>query len=208
MDTSKSVHAIALAAMVLVVALSAAIASRLPMQSVVAATALSQRTTERAAREQERSAAWKDELATDRAQLKQAQVKQAHQREAATAAAATPAAPPAPAPAPAPAPPPAPLSVPQIIQAAFAPLGATAVQWGYCTALHESTDNPSAIQIGGGGAEGLFQFIPSTWVTTPQGAAGDSIFDATSSAEAAAWMYSQGQQGQWSTNADFCSMYD
>ena len=208
MDNSKSLRVIALAAVVLVVALSAAVVSRLPMQSVTTAMTLSQQTADRAVQEQEQIAARKDELATEKAQLKQAQVKQAQQQEAATAAAAAPAAPAPPAAPAAPAPAPAPPTVQEIIQAAFAPLGATAVQWGYCTALHESTDNPSAIQIGGGGAEGLFQFIPSTWATTPQGAAGDSIFDATASAQAAAWMYSQGQQGQWSTNADYCSMYD
>ena len=99
-------------------------------------------------------------------------------------------------------------SVQAIIEGAFAPLGATAQQWGLCIAFHESGYNPNAIQPGVGGAEGLFQFEPSTWATTPEGQAGDSIFDATASSEAAAWEYSRGNYNAWTTNALFCSMYD
>jgi len=99
-------------------------------------------------------------------------------------------------------------SVQAIIEAAFAPLGSTAQQWGLCIAYHESGDNPNAIQPGPGGAEGLFQFEPGTWATTPEGQAGDSIFDATASSEAAAWEYSRGNYNAWTTNAAFCSMYD
>jgi hypothetical protein len=99
-------------------------------------------------------------------------------------------------------------SIQAIIQGAFAPLGAGAVQWGICIAFHESGDNPAAVQAGPGGAEGLFQFEPSTWATTPEGQAGDSIFDATASSEAAAWEYARGNYSAWTTNADYCSQYD
>ncbi|MFZ0215192.1 MAG: transglycosylase SLT domain-containing protein, partial [Candidatus Dormiibacterota bacterium] len=91
-------------------------------------------------------------------------------------------------------------SIQAIITAAFQSQGSGAVSWGLCIATHESGDNPNAVQPYGG-AEGLFQFLPSTFARTPQGAAGASIFDATANAQAAAWMYSQGRQGEWSTNS-------
>ncbi|MFL5759629.1 MAG: SH3 domain-containing protein [Thermomicrobiales bacterium] len=45
------------------------------------------------------------------------------------------------------------------------------------------------------GASGLFQFLPSTWASTPF--AGDNIFDPWASANAAAWMWSVGRRGEW-----------
>ncbi len=89
-------------------------------------------------------------------------------------------------------------SVKQIITNAFSPLGSAAVTWGLTVAQCESSDNPDAVNPSG--AEGLFQFMPSTFAATPQGKAGESIWDPAASAGAAAWMYTQGRQGEWSCN--------
>jgi len=59
----------------------------------------------------------------------------------------------------------------------------------------ESGLNPSAVNASSG-ASGLFQFMPSTWATTPY--ADQDIFDATANANAAAWMWSVGRRGEWS----------
>jgi hypothetical protein len=45
------------------------------------------------------------------------------------------------------------------------------------------------------GASGLFQFLGSTWRSTPL--AGQSPFDPFASALAAAWMHRQGRGGEW-----------
>ena len=89
-------------------------------------------------------------------------------------------------------------SVPQVIQQAFAPLGPAAVQWALTIARRESGYDPSAQNPSG--AAGLFQFMPSTFAKSPPGQAGKSIWDPAASAEAAAWMYEQGRQNEWSTN--------
>jgi hypothetical protein len=47
------------------------------------------------------------------------------------------------------------------------------------------------------GASGLFQFLPSTWRTTPQGKAGLSVFDPVAAREAARWMIGQGRIREW-----------
>lgn len=44
-------------------------------------------------------------------------------------------------------------------------------------------------------ASGLFQFLPSTWRTTPF--AGFSIWDPFASALAAGWMHARGRGGEW-----------
>jgi hypothetical protein len=49
--------------------------------------------------------------------------------------------------------------------------------------------NPSS------GASGLFQFLPSTWRTTPL--AHQSIYDPFANALAAAWMHRVGRGGEW-----------
>ncbi len=58
----------------------------------------------------------------------------------------------------------------------------------------ESTLNPNAYNASSG-ASGLFQFLPSTWRTTPYAA--QSIWDPWASANAAAWMWSVGRRGEW-----------
>jgi Transglycosylase SLT domain len=98
----------------------------------------------------------------------------------------------------------APGDVKKIIMDAFAPLGATAQGWGMKIAACESSYNPKAYNptpvSNGEHAEGLFQFIPSTFAGTPQGRAGMSIWDPVANAQAAAWMYGQGRQGEWECN--------
>ncbi len=89
-------------------------------------------------------------------------------------------------------------SVQQIIVNAFSPLGAAAVNWGLTVAKCESGYNPNAQNPSG--ASGLFQFMPSTFAGTPEGKAGQSIWDPAASAAAAAWMYSQGRQAEWQCN--------
>lgn len=89
-------------------------------------------------------------------------------------------------------------SIPQIIQQAFAPLGPAAVQWALTIARRESNYDPRAQNPSG--AAGLFQFMPSTFAKSPPGQAGKSIWDPAANAQAAAWMYEQGRQNEWSTN--------
>jgi hypothetical protein len=58
----------------------------------------------------------------------------------------------------------------------------------------ESGLDPNAIN-GPGDTHGLFQFLPSTWASTPY--AGYSMYDPWANANAAAWMWSQGRRGEW-----------
>ena len=58
----------------------------------------------------------------------------------------------------------------------------------------ESNLDPSAVNEAGG-SYGLFQFLPSTWASTPF--ANEDIFDPYASANAAAWMWSVGRRGEW-----------
>lgn len=58
----------------------------------------------------------------------------------------------------------------------------------------ESVLDPNAVNVAGG-SYGLFQFIPSTWASTPY--AQYDIFDPWANANAAAWMWSQGRRGEW-----------
>jgi soluble lytic murein transglycosylase-like protein len=57
----------------------------------------------------------------------------------------------------------------------------------------ESNLNPYARNPSG--SSGLFQFLPSTWATTPY--AGRSIWSARWNALAAGWMHAAGRGGEW-----------
>ncbi|HEU0164095.1 MAG TPA: SH3 domain-containing protein [Thermomicrobiales bacterium] len=58
----------------------------------------------------------------------------------------------------------------------------------------ESNLDPNAVNPSSG-TSGLFQFMPSTWASTPY--ADQSIFDAYANANAAGWMWSVGRRGEW-----------
>ena len=100
------------------------------------------------------------------------------------------------APAPSPNPPPSVQQIQQIIRDAFAPLGPSVQDWALRVAKCESSYNPNAVNRSSG-ASGLFQFLPSTWASTPQAKAGKSVFDPVANAQAAAWLYQRWGPGQW-----------
>jgi uncharacterized protein YraI len=58
----------------------------------------------------------------------------------------------------------------------------------------ESVLDPYAVNASSN-ASGLFQFLPSTWATTPY--ADQDIFDPVANAEAAAWMWDNGRRNEW-----------
>ena len=81
-------------------------------------------------------------------------------------------------------------------------IAATAARWGLDAqqmlriAFCESRYDPAAYNRSSG-ASGLFQAIPSTWRSTPQGRAGLSPFDPVANVEAAAWLMKTYGPGQW-----------
>jgi soluble lytic murein transglycosylase-like protein len=60
-----------------------------------------------------------------------------------------------------------------------------------CIIAKESGGEPNARNRSG--ASGLGQFLPSTWVTTPQGRAGMSVWDPAANTAAIGWMLSVGR---------------
>lgn len=62
----------------------------------------------------------------------------------------------------------------------------------YRVMMCESRGDPAAEN---GIVQGLFQFNPGTWASTPY--AGESIWDPHAQALATAWMWSQGRKGEW-----------
>jgi soluble lytic murein transglycosylase-like protein len=91
-----------------------------------------------------------------------------------------------------------PPSIQDIIRNAFAPLGDQSVDWAEKIAFCESTYDPNAVNSSSG-AEGLFQFLPSTWQGTPYASA--SPFDPAANAQAAAWLLQTYGPGQWECQA-------
>ena len=92
-----------------------------------------------------------------------------------------------------------PASIPDIIRSAFTPLGPDTADWALRIASCESTNNPDAVNASSG-AEGLFQFLPSTWALTPW--ANSSPFDPSANAQAAAWLYANsGGADNWECKA-------
>jgi hypothetical protein len=65
-----------------------------------------------------------------------------------------------------------------------------------CIQAYESRGYAGAVNRSSG-ASGLFQFLPSTWRTTPQGRAGLSVFDPVAARSAARWMLEQGRACEW-----------
>ncbi|MBO0682601.1 MAG: transglycosylase SLT domain-containing protein [Candidatus Dormibacteraeota bacterium] len=90
-------------------------------------------------------------------------------------------------------------AIQQIILDAFAYLGTAAQTWALRVAKCESGYNPNAVNPSSG-ASGLFQFLPSSWASTPQGKAGQSVFDPAANAAGAAWYFNATGQtgGPWS----------
>ncbi len=60
----------------------------------------------------------------------------------------------------------------------------------------ESHFDPRAVNTSSG-ASGLFQFMPSTFAFTPNGKAGQNIFDPVANADAAGWMWKNGMRNHW-----------
>jgi hypothetical protein len=90
---------------------------------------------------------------------------------------------------------PPPPYIAKIINAAFSPLGARAVQWAINVAYCESRYHPNSVNTDSG-ATGLFQFMAGTWSGTPW--ASKSRFDPVANAQAAAWLYKTYGPGRWS----------
>ncbi len=68
--------------------------------------------------------------------------------------------------------------------------------------FNPSARNPSPVIVNGvnyGHAEGLFQFIPSTWqrMSTQAGYGGRPVTDVVANANTAAWAFSTGHAGEW-----------
>jgi len=90
---------------------------------------------------------------------------------------------------------PPPPYIAKIINDAFSPLGARAVQWAINVAYCESRYHPNSVNTDSG-ATGLFQFMAGTWAGTPW--ASKSRFDPVANAQAAAWLYKTYGPGRWS----------
>jgi hypothetical protein len=93
---------------------------------------------------------------------------------------------------------PAPGDIESIIRTAAATWGADPNQL-LRVAWCESRYNPNVVNARSGAA-GLFQFMPATWAANSvrAGYAGASVFDPVASANVAAYMFRNGQAGQWS----------
>jgi len=91
-----------------------------------------------------------------------------------------------------------PPSIQDIIKEAFQPLGDQSVDWAEKIAFCESTYDPNAVNASSG-AQGLFQFLPSTWQGTPFASA--SPFDPSANAQAAAWLLQTYGSSQWECQA-------
>jgi hypothetical protein len=87
-----------------------------------------------------------------------------------------------------------PPTIMDLIRNAFQSLGDDAVDWAQKIAWCESKYDPNAVNSDSD-AQGLFQFLPSTWVGTPF--ASSSPFDPNINAQAAAWLYQKYGPTQW-----------
>jgi hypothetical protein len=66
-----------------------------------------------------------------------------------------------------------------------------------CLAWFESHNTPTAVNRATGAA-GLYQYLLSTWLSTPQGRAGLSRLDPLAARQATIWMIHQGRLREWS----------
>jgi len=89
------------------------------------------------------------------------------------------------------------LSSPHVAEA----INLAAATYGYADALWRKarcetggTFSPNALN-GSSGAAGLFQFLPSTWASTPYGRF--SVFSPYANALAAGYMHAHGRGGEW-----------
>ena len=86
---------------------------------------------------------------------------------------------------------------PQVVEA----INLSCAVYGYCATLWrkarcETGGTFSAASYNGSsGASGLFQFLGSTWDSTPFGRF--SVFDPTANALAAGWMHANGRGNEW-----------
>jgi hypothetical protein len=75
------------------------------------------------------------------------------------------------------------------------------VDRAWCLIGHESKGSPTARNTkavwNGEHATGLYQFLPSTYASTPFG--GFSIYNPLAQALAAGWMHAHGRGGEWAT---------
>jgi hypothetical protein len=89
----------------------------------------------------------------------------------------------------------------QISSQVVAAINLSCATYGHCAELWRKarcetggTFDPRAINPGSGAA-GLFQFLPSTWASTPYRMF--SMMSPYASALAAGWMHEQGRGGEW-----------
>jgi len=80
--------------------------------------------------------------------------------------------------------------------AAGVPRAAAPSSRAACIIRFESRGNPNAVNPRSG-ASGLGQFLRSTWLSTPQGKAGLSVFDPAANLAAIEWMLSVGRAREW-----------
>jgi hypothetical protein len=89
------------------------------------------------------------------------------------------------------------LARPHVVEA----INLSCVAYGFCSTLWrkarcETGGTFSATAANPSGASGLFQFLPSTWRSTPYGVF--SVWSPYANALAAGWMHLNGRGGEWS----------
>ena len=87
---------------------------------------------------------------------------------------------------------------PQATSAASSSASGRSSPLAECIIRAESGGNPSAVNPRSG-ASGLGQFLRSTWLSTPQGRAGYSVFDPVANREAVNWMLNVGRAREFDT---------
>lgn len=97
-------------------------------------------------------------------------------------------------------------SLEQTIAAAAARYGVSysmMIRMATCeSTMGKNLRNPEPVIVGGvsyGHAEGVFQFIPSTWtrMSNQAGFGGASVYDTYANVNTAAWAFANGNKGEW-----------